>query len=123
MKDSSGQVWYIDCKGNQSFHFSRLIERTVLAVLTALQPATNCLRFYVRRAFFNLTAQHMKARVTDLPCKQERNDTCLLTVFDDAGIAAGGVLVGSKSTPHSMMGKQEFIALSRTSLTHDIDDP
>ena len=97
--------------------------RNVLVVLTALEPATDCLRFYARRAFFNLTAQHMKATVTDLPCEQERNDTCLLTIFDDAGIAAGGVLVGSKSTPHSMMGKQEFIALSRTTLTHDIDDP
>ena len=77
----------------------------MLAVLTALQPATDCLRFYARRAFFNLNTQHMKARVTNLPCEQERNDTCLLTVFDDAGIAAGGVLVGSKLTPHSMMGK------------------
>jgi hypothetical protein len=111
-----------------NFDFFRKFARPVkysemLNVYAAMVPATKELRFYANCAFFSATGEHTKMSLLPSPCEKGTHTTCLLTLFDEDGVAAGAVHVGSQWTSVLTNAKQEFLALSRTTLSSDIDDP
>jgi hypothetical protein len=109
---------------DSSRKFSRPVKYSeMINVYAAMMPDTKELRFHASCAFFSITSQHnKKSRVASL-CEKGTHTTCLLTIFDEDGIAAGAVHLGSQWTSSLTGVKQEFVALSRTTLVNDVSDP
>ena len=120
----SVSVHYIDRRGDPLVRFRAPVNREETStVQAAMDPETGYLQFRVKSAVFTISSKHTKYMTLPSPCDEGRHQTCLVTALDDTATAAGAVYVNSELAESIVKIKQEFIALSQTTLSYDTDDP